>query len=360
MRVALVHPYSWPAVRRGGERYAHDLARWLVQRGHQVDLLTGAAAEHPSARVISLPVREPARLRPHGVTALDTFGLSALQHLSRHRYDVVHSLIPSGALAAAVSLHPSVYTLLGHPSPDNLPPRQWSRALLKQAVRAARVPAALSASAAEGVEAVTGRRPIVLPPGVRSQDFTPRDQPLTGPPRLLFNAFAADPRKGLGTLLHALPAVLEQLPETRLALGGGGDPSPALDALDPGLRREVSSVIDDLGTGSLADVPARYRAATVTVLPSVHEAFGLVLVESLACGVPVVCSRSGGMTEIVTDAVGRTSEPGSADDLAQAIVAAVALSQEPGVAQACVERAGLWDWDTVGVLHELAYARARG
>lgn len=360
MRVALVHPYSWPAVRRGGERYAHDLATWLVQRGHEVDLLTGAAAEHASATVIPLAVREPAWLRPHGVTALDTFGLSALQHLSRHRYDVVHSLIPSGALAAALSLHPSVYTMLGHPSPENLPTRRWSRALLTQAVRTARVPAALSASAADGAEAVTGRRPIVLPPGVRTQDFTPSDQPLAGPPRLLFNAFASDPRKGLVTLLRALPSVLEQLPGTRLVLGGGGDPSQALDALDPGLRREVSAAVDDLGTGSLEDVPARYRDATVTVLPSVHEAFGLVLVESLACGVPVVCSRSGGMGEIVTDAVGRTAAPGDADDLARAIVSAVALAGQPGAARACVARAACWDWDTVGPLHELAYARARG
>jgi phosphatidylinositol alpha-mannosyltransferase len=360
VHVALVHPYSWPAVRRGGERYAHDLARWLVQRGHQVDLLTGAGAEHASATVIPLPVREPARLQPHGVTALDTFGLSALQHLSRHRYDVVHSLIPSGALAAAVSFHPSVYTLLGHPSPDNLPPRRWTRALLTQAVRTARVAAALSSSAAEGAEGVTGRRPIVLPPGVRTQDFVPREQPLEGPPRLLFNAFASDPRKGLVTLLRALPSVLEQLPETRLALGGGGDPSPALDQLDPGLRREVSAVLDDLGTGSLHDVPARYQAATVSVLPSVHEAFGLVLVESLACGVPVVCSRSGGMPEIVTEAVGRTAAPEDSEDLARAIVSAVELAQQPGAARACVERAACWDWDVVGPMHELAYARARG
>jgi glycosyltransferase involved in cell wall biosynthesis len=122
----------------------------------------------------------------------------------------------------------------------------------------------------------------------------------------------------------------------------------------------VEAVLDDLGPGTLDDVPERFRQATVSVLPSVHEAFGLVLVESLACGTPVVCSRSGGMPEIVTDKVGRIAEPDDPASLADALVEAVALAAEPGIAEACADRARLWDWDVIGPLHELAYARARG
>jgi glycosyltransferase involved in cell wall biosynthesis len=293
------------------------------------------------------------------VTPLDTFGATALPHLLRHRYDVVHALVPSAGLAAASTLQPSVYTVLGHPSPTNPPARRWSRTLQSRAVRQVRVPAALSRSAADGVEALYGRRPLVLPPGVRTADFAPRSGPPEGPPVLLFNGYAGDPRKRLGLLLEAMPDVLEKLPDIRLQLGGGGDASMALDRLDAGVRRVVEAVVDDLGPGELADVPDRYRRATVSVLPSVDEAFGLGLVESLACGTPVVCSRSGGMPEIVTDDVGRVAPAEDHAALAAAIVDAVDLARAPGSPARCADRAGRWDWDVIGPLHESAYARAR-
>lgn len=362
MRIALVHPYSWPAVRRGGERYVHDLSRWLAAAGHEVDLLTGGVGEQVvgGVRVVGLPLRAPARLARYGVTPLDSFGAAVLPHLVRHRYDVVHALVPSGGIAASMALQPSVWTALGHPSPTNPPTRAWSRALLRRAARAVRVPAALSRSAADGLQTLTGRRPVVLPPGVRTGDFVPRLGPRTGPPRLLFGAFAGDSRKRLSVLLAAMPAVLEALPDARLALGGGGDPTAALDTLEPGLRRAVTPHVDDLGTGELADVPGRYRAATLSVLPSVDEAFGLVLVESLASGTPVVCSDSGGMPEIVDDGVGRLVPPDDPTALAAALIRTVALAAKPGLAERCVERGRRWDWDLVGPMHELTYARARG
>ena len=345
MRIALAHPYSWPEVRRGGERYLHDLERWLTGRGHAVDLLTGAAP----------------RLGRLGATPLDTFGLDLLPRLARQRYDVVHALVPSAGLAAAALLQPSVYTVLGHPSPENPPRPAWRQQLLTRAVRGVRVPTVLSASAADGTARLTGQVPLVVPPGVFTADFTPKAAPVTGPPRLLFNAFAGDPRKRLGVLLAALPTVLEAHPDARLVLGGGGDPQPALDPLDPGVRRAVTDVLDDLGTGELADVPDRYRAATVSVLPSVEEAFGLVLVESLACGTPVVCTSSGGSKEIVDDpAIGRVAAPDDARSLAQQVVSAIELAADPATVERCSQHARRWDWDVVGPLHERAYARARG
>lgn len=359
MRVALVHPYSWPAVRRGGERYAHDLGRWLTESGHEVVLLTGGEGEDvvDGVRVLRFPLSD--RFASRGATPLDTFGGTVLPHLLRERYDVVHSLVPSGGIAAALALQPSVWTALGHPSPQNPPTRAWSRTLVRRAASAVRVPATLSRSAADGLEALTGRPPVVLPPGVRVQDFAPRLEPRTGPVRLLFNAFAEDDRKRLRVLLAALPAVLEVLPAARLLLGGGGDPSAAFDALDPAVRRQVEPHVDDLGAGPLAEVPGRYRDATVTVLPSVDEAFGLVLVESLACGTPVVCSASGGMPEIVSRDVGCVAAPDDPAALAVAVLDAVRLAADPAAPARCAEHAGWWGWDSVGPMHALVYGRAR-
>ena len=365
MRIALVHPFSWPAVRRGGERYLHELGEWLTCAGHDVDLMTGeadgvVAGPSSSGRVVPIPVVAGDRIARHGVSPLDTFGLSVLPMLARRRYDVVHSLVPTGGLAAAMTLTPSVYTALGHPSPTNPPQRRWSRWLFGVAVRAVAAPAALSASAAGGVEQLTGRKPHVLPPGTFTDRFAPRLEPRTGPPRLLFNAFAGDPRKRLRVLLQAMPQVLERLPDAKVVLGGGGDPTAELEALDAGVRRVVDAALVDEGVGELDDVPARYRDATVSVLPSVDEAFGLVLVESLASGTPVVCTASGGMPEIVTDdRVGRVVRADDPVALAEGIICAVELAADPDVPPRCRAASLRWDWSVVGPQHERLYAAAR-
>ncbi|HEX3705566.1 MAG TPA: glycosyltransferase family 4 protein, partial [Mycobacteriales bacterium] len=275
MRIAIVHPFTWVDVRRGGERYAHDLAWWLAAQGHDVDYVAGGPARsitvEGGARVVRLHHRHGERLTRWGFEKPDTFGVTVLPWLMRNRYDVVHAFVPAAAVAARIARQRTVFTAIGHPTPDNV---GKARRLLVRGVRAAHVTTALSQSAAAGLAAVTGRTPLVVSPGVRTDVFTPALAPRTGPPRLLFAAKAGAPRKRLPDLIDALPRVLDALPDTRLLVGGGGE-----------LPRDVSpraaGAIDVIGTGSLEDVPTRYREATVTVLPSVDEAFGLVLVESL-------------------------------------------------------------------------------
>jgi glycosyltransferase involved in cell wall biosynthesis len=74
--------------------------------------------------------------------------------------------------------------------------------------------------------------------------------------------------------------------------------------------------------GFQEDIPAHLRLCWVTVVPSIHpEPFGLVAVESLASGVPVVASRTGALPEIVIDGVaGALFRPGDPDDLAKVLI----------------------------------------
>src|SRR5439155_1967833 len=115
--------------------------------------------------------------------------------------------------------------------------------------------------------------------------------PRTGSPRILFSAALDNPVKGLDVLAAAFPLLRHD--GSRLVLSGPGDHTWALD--------DGRVAYDALGTGALDDVPGRYRAATVTALPSRNEAFGLALVESLASGTPVVCGDDGGPPGVVED-----------------------------------------------------------
>ncbi len=367
-RIALLHPFAWPEVRRGGERYLDDLARYLAGAGHHVEVVTGTTgpsgaseAGDPGAPFLLRRLHQPAsaRLARRGLGAVEIFGAVALPRLLRRRYDVVHALTPTAALAARAARQATVYTLLGLPHRGWMSDRPGQRRLARSAVRAATEVAGLSEAAARGCEEAFGRRPVVLPPGVHLDRFPTQVAPRTGAPRVLLSSDVTDPRKGVDRLLAAFPHVLDRRPDARLAISSGGDWSWALEALGPD-RARVEAAVDALGAGSPEDVPQRYRHATVTVLPSTGEAFGMVLVESLASGTPVVCNDDGGMPEIVSDRdVGRVADAGDPRALAAAIVEVVELAAAPGTAERCAAHARRWDWEAaVGPAHEALYERA--
>src|SRR4051794_2893439 len=281
MRIALVHPFSWPDVRRGGERYLHDLAWYLTRQGADVDIVIGGAPgieRGPDGRVVRL--RHPRRLQVRSLSATDTFGLPALGWLARTRYDVVHALTPTAALAAVGTRQRVAYTALGHPTRRSISVRRHDLRMFRATMRHVAAPLALSESAADSITDLVGVRPRVVPPGLRTDMFPLDDRPRTGPARILFPAHASDRRKGLDLLLQAFDLVLDRLPDARLVRGGGGASGGAFALPDPATRVRVEAATDELGAGELDGLPARYAAATVSVLPSIEEAFGLVLVEA--------------------------------------------------------------------------------
>jgi glycosyltransferase involved in cell wall biosynthesis len=93
-----------------------------------------------------------------------------------------------------------------------------------------------------------------------------------------------------------------------------------------------------------------YRRCWITCLPAVQEAFGLVIVESLASGRPSVAIRDGGVPEILGSGPGAAwlAEPDDPDSLASAITAALSFSERPEAAEVCRRMAAPFDWSVRG------------
>ena len=363
LRVTIAHPTVWPEVRRGAERYADDLAWFLRGRGHHVTLLTGTTGptdvhRRPDGIVVHRVHHVGmAKLGRLGIDPVQAFGLTIAPVLRRDRPDVVHAMVPSAAVAARLVRVPVVFTFIGHPTAAQLAGRRRERILHRAASVAATRTTALSQASVSSVQELFGRRPDVVPPGVRVADFSPDPPATSADPLLLFSAAPDDRRKRLDLLLRALPAVLDRHPTARLLVSGQGDPGWAFDTLGQD-RSRVEAAVDLLGAGTPAELPDRYRTATVSILPAVDEAFGLSVVESLASGTPVVCSDDAGMVDIVTPEVGRTHRADDAGSLSASILDALELAAAPDIASRCAAHARRWDWESaVGPLHEDLYRR---
>jgi glycosyltransferase involved in cell wall biosynthesis len=361
VRIALVHPHSWPEVRRGGERYLADLTWYLLGAGHEVHVLTGTAAHAHTTAEGRLTERKLRHLTPavaarRGLTDDETFGALVLPRLVGRRYDVVHAFTPTAALAARAAGLPTVYTVLGHPEPQLAARRPKLNRLFRQAVRRATVTVALSRASAIATEELFGRQADVLPPGIRIDQFAPNLAPRRGAPSVLFSAAAADRRKRVQDALAAFGLLLRSHPDARLQLSGSGAHDWAIPLLDDDAP-SILAATDVLGVGALEEIPDRYRSATVTVLPAEGEAFGLALVESLACGTPAVCSDVGGPSEIISSPeVGRVARLGDVASLTTALEEAITLAADEATPARCVAHARGWDWvAAVGPMHEAVY-----
>jgi glycosyltransferase involved in cell wall biosynthesis len=126
----------------------------------------------------------------------------------------------------------------------------------------------------------------------RSQLNWPQDRPILFTPRRLVH------RMGLDKLITALVEVKKLVPEVWLAIAGKG---PLRETLEQQVRDlNLEENVKFLGFLPDEDLPAAYQATNLTVMPSQSlEGFGLVLLESLACGTPALCTPVGGMPEVV-------------------------------------------------------------
>jgi UDP-glucose:(heptosyl)LPS alpha-1,3-glucosyltransferase len=332
MKIALVILHADPS-RGGAERYTIDLAAVLARRGHDVEIVATTIAKiPPGVRAVQLMARRPTRTWTYGafLRLLDA-------HLARNPYDVVHAMLPvrrcdvyhpHAGLAAAAAEDTAPMTLLFNPR------RKAMARVERHLLSRDRIPVILSLS--NYVGSAIGR-------------YYPNAQGRIEP---LFNAvdldrFSPDPipagdttvraliiaqdfhRKGVAEAIQALAAVKE----ARLAVVGGDDPSPFKEvARQAGAADRVHFV------GGVADTRPYYREADFFVLPTKHDPCSLVVLESLAMGVPVITTQFNGAAEIMTDGVHGFVLPDPLDTqtLADAMRSMLDPQRRSSMAQACL------------------------
>jgi phosphatidylinositol alpha-mannosyltransferase len=353
-----MHPCFWPEVMRGSERMIRELANGLIARGHAPRLITSHPARPSRAIEDGLPIvrhwRPPEGwLRRRGFDDYLTHVPLSYASLLVGQDEIAHALYPTDALAAArwsrTTRRPSVFSFMGVLNPPELRARHEA---LPRAISRCTATVCLSEAVADSVERALGVRPRVIYPSVDLHAFAPGAPGERAERPTIFCAAAPDvARKRVGLLVEAFGLLRREQSDARLVLlrPGNGELAERLGA-QPGVE-----LVDWAAKPS--GLAPRYREAWVSALPSHGEAFGIVLIESLACGTPVVGTDIDAFPEIVdSDRVGRLFRDGDAGDLAQALGEGLELQADSGTVGACRERASRFSTERLVVEHEQLYS----
>jgi phosphatidylinositol alpha-mannosyltransferase len=184
-------------------------------------------------------------------------------------------------------------------------------------------------------------------PGVELSAFQNAAGERDEQPVIACGASPDDERKRIGLLAEAFDLVRRERPGARLLLMRPND-----GALEQALARDGVEFYDP-SPSAVAGVFAR---AWVTALTSRDEAFGLVVVESLATGTPVVAANEAGPAEILDrEGIGSLFDQAGAPSVARALLEAIDLSRDPATAERCRARARDFTAERCAVEHEHLY-----
>ena len=399
-RVAMLSVHACPLAKLGGRDsggmnvYVRELARDLGARGIEVDVFTRWRERYdpriqqlgPNARVIHVesgPIGYWPKMAVY--EHLDQFGEKLLEHVAAEgkRYDLVHAHYwLSAKVARTLAEHWRVpriqmFHTLGLVKREVLDEDIDGESDVRVAIEREAVRESAAIVAASTIELAELRqlyradpsRVAVIPCGVDPEVFKPvrqadarealgRDQC----ERLVLFVGRIEQIKGIDVLLRALGLLFQRHPDLRsdvclLVVGGAldpGDDAPETEKILE-LRRLVhehrmEANVAFVGSRDQEQLALYYAAADVCAVPSLTESFGLVALEAMACGTPVVGTRVGGLQTLIEDGESGLLVPAGDDTaLAEAIHAVLTDHRlRTHLSHGARERAERFTWSRVG------------
>ena len=353
MRIGIVCPYSWD-IPGGVSAHVSDLAEALIRMGHHVSVLAPAEFDELLPDYV-VSTGKPRAVKYNGSVARLSFGPIAARKVSKWieegEFDVLHvhePLAPSlSVLACWAAKGPIVATW--HSSMDKSRMMLTLSKLAQTAMEKVSARIAVSEAARTTLIKHVGGDAVVIPNGVDISTFT-NAKPMFGWPganqSIVFLGRGDEPRKGLSVLVEAYPEIRRQHPNVRLLIAGPGEPADTLKKLS----REDRASVTVLGMVAPQDKASVLASGTVYVAPNTGgESFGIVLLEAMASGTPVVASDLVAFQRVLDNGkAGITFENENSDDLAR--VVSELLSDPARCAELSAQgklRAAEFDWSVV-------------
>ena len=314
LKLALVSPYdiAYPG---GVTEHVTNLAEQFIEHGHEVHIVAPSSGDetepvaferldapvHRIGRVVSIPA--------NGSVARITLSLrsylQAKRLLQEEQFDLVHLHEPMmPALPLTVLRHSNTTNIGTFHAFRNTPLTYfYGKPILRPFFRKLHGRIAVSSAAREFVGEYFPSDYRIIPNGIDFPRFHNRYAPIPeiadGRLTVLFVG-RLEKRKGLRFLLRAWPHVLERVPDARLVVVGRGRP---LEGYKRFAARQGWSASDVIFAGYVAaeDLPRYYQSCDVFCAPNTgQESFGIVLLEAMAAGAPIVASDIPGYRDVVS------------------------------------------------------------
>ncbi len=325
--------------------YVRDISRELGRRGFMVDVFT--RWQNPDLSQVNYELGENCRVIHLPAGPVKPYHKNLVhQHLPQYieevtafaardkvSYDIIHSHYwLSGKVALALRDRwdtpvIQMFHTLGHlknqvaQRADELEPDFRIRGETEIMAKANRLVAATPLESQQMIE-LYGAPPeniAVIPCGVDVSLFRPISldaaRAQLGLPdghQMILFVGRIEPLKGIDTLIRAMALVVRDFPHWQedicVCIIGGGDSRNTNNAEMERLRRlrcelGIGNLVVFLGSRAQDSLPVHYSAAAMVVMPSHYESFGMVALEAMACGVPVIASDVGGLSFNVQDSV---------------------------------------------------------
>lgn len=359
MRIGIVSPYSFD-VPGGVNLHVQDLAESLIGLGHEVSVLAPADDGTPVPDFVT-SAGKAVPVPYNGSVSRLTFGPVTAARVSRWiergGFDVIHVHEPITTSVSMLAMFavegPVVATF--HTSQLRSRLLVTLGGFLQPSLEKLSARIAVSEDARRTVTTHLGGDAVIIPNGVFVDRFAgaaprPEWQGTPERPTIAFLGRINEPRKGLPVLLRAMPRMLREIPGLRLLVAGPGDPKEAL----AGQPREVVAACEMLGAVSDADKPRLLASADVYCAPNTGgESFGIILIEAMSAGAPVLASDLGAFRRVLDD--GRVGAHFRNEDPESLAAEAISLLRdEPRRERLRVDglaRARQFDWSVV--THEI-------
>ncbi len=344
--------------------YIRYLSSALKKMGHTVDVISGEPYPNleEGIRLIKLPglnlFEQPYRLlafRPRYLKSITnlieyfsflsggfpepyTFGRRLVQYFNENQtnYDLIHDnqSLCYGLLELQSQGYP-VVTTIHHPITQDRDialnsARNWRHRLLikrwhsfltmqGQVVRKLKHLLTVSSQSRHDIGKafkISETKIDIVYNGIDTDDFSPMPEIQRRPFRIMATASADVPLKGLDYLLKAIAKLIPRFPDLNLVVLGAPKPGGHTEGLIN--RLNLSRIVTFVNGLTTAEINQYYAEASVAVIPSLYEGFGLPAGEAMSSGVPVVSTTGGALPEVVGDA-GLLVSPGDEDALADAL-----------------------------------------
>jgi phosphatidylinositol alpha-mannosyltransferase len=362
MKVGLVCPYPWD-VPGGVAAHVRDLSEALIDLGHDVSVLSPVDDEDALVDGAGLPsyVVPAGRTVPipyNGSVARLLFGVVSAARVRRWlregEFDVLHVHEPAAPSVSLLACYWATGAIVATMHTSN--PRSRVLSLLVPAVQPAyekiRGRIAVSEAARRTMVEHLGGDAVLIPNGVTVRRYADA-KPLPGWPgdggAIGFLGRIDEPRKGLVVLLQAFVRLAAQRPGLQLLVAGPGDG----DEIDDVLPKELRDRVHVLGQLSEEDKASMLASVDVFVAPNLgKESFGIVLLEAMAAGTPVLASNIEAFRRVLDD--GRAGVLVPVGDAAALAEAAGELLDHPArrrdLSAAATSLVQTYDWPRIARL----------